>query len=169
MCTCRVCVTAIALLLMILMGRTSAEVPPTINVQGRLTDVGGAPVPPGPKIFEFKIYDSETFGTEIWPAVPGQEEHVIETDDGGLWNTQLGGAFPIPPEVFSDPGRWLEIIVDVTGTPDTLPRLALNTSPFSFYTAHSVEAGVAAIEDTGLVMSYVVIPRPSREITGSLA
>jgi len=57
-----------------------ADVPESMNVQGRLTDAAGDPVSPGLKNFTFKIFDQEVGGVEIWPAGPG-ELQTITTDE----------------------------------------------------------------------------------------
>lgn len=115
-------------------------IPHIMNVQGRLTDAGGAPYAPGSKIFIFKIYNSPTGGIELWPAVAGQEEQVIETDDQGLWTAHVGAVIPIPTEVVLDPATWLEIAVNADGTWVTLPRIQLLSGPYSIHSQLSDEA-----------------------------
>ncbi len=108
-----------------------AGVPTTINVQGRLTDSSGTPFIPGPRVMTFKIYDSATDGTEIWPGGPGETQSVLVYSDG-LWSTQIGELTPLTSSVFADSICWLEITVDdghdVT---TTLPRFQLVTGPYA--------------------------------------
>ncbi|GAB4328023.1 MAG: hypothetical protein Kow0074_23730 [Candidatus Zixiibacteriota bacterium] len=107
-------------------------VPRTINVQGRLTDALGAPLPPGDKGFQFKIFDTGTGGTQLWPAGSG-EVQVIGSDADGLWNATIGTVFPIPDSIFADSVRWLEISVsDLVNPPETLPRIRFHTVPYAF-------------------------------------
>lgn len=116
-----------------------AAVPTTMNVQGRLTDAGGTPLPAGTKTLTFKIFDSEAAGTEIWSGGAG-EDHSVTSDDDGLWNTNIGTTIPIPASVFADSVRWLQVTVDDGVNPvTTLPRIRLVTGPFA-YAAERVTA-----------------------------
>lgn len=108
---------------------TRADVPTSMNVQGRLTDAAGAPVAQGFKSFTFKIYDSPVGGTEIWPG----ETQFIATDAAGLWDANVGAVTPLAISVFSDAVRWLEVTVDDGINPtETLPRVQLVTSPYAY-------------------------------------
>lgn len=62
-----------------------ADVPTSMNVQGRLTDDTGKPIAPGLKQFMFKIFHAETGGKEVWPGnetggsdAGGRALHYIE-------------------------------------------------------------------------------------------
>jgi len=125
-----------------------AEVPFQINIQGRLLDGSGDPLPPGPKTFTFKLFDVDIGGTEVWPGGPG-ETQIVETDPAGLWNAYIGAHEPIPPEVFLSPSRWLEIVVDDGINPiDTLPRVSLATTPYAYRSALSQQADWAYQADS---------------------
>jgi len=110
-----------------------ASVPGNITVQGRLTDTGGNPLPPGFKSFTFKIFDAASGGTEIWPGGVGEEDQFLLTDADGLWSASVGEDNPLTPVVFADTVRWLEITVfDGVNPAVTLPRIRLQTSSFAF-------------------------------------
>lgn len=122
---------------MILATPVWADVPENMNVQGRLADAAGDPLPPGFKIFTFKIWDAEVGGTEVWPGGPG-EVQTIGTDDDGLWTAQIGKLLGLTDAVFQDTTRWLEVTIDDNVNPvETLPRIKLNTNPFTYRSASS--------------------------------
>jgi len=121
----------------------SADVPPQMTVQGKLTNSIGKPSAPGFKLFTFKIFDAQSGGSEIWPAGPG-ETITVKTDSLGLWTAQLGTVIPLTDPVFAGIDRWLEITVnDGVNPPETLSRLKLNTNPFAFRSATSQKADTA--------------------------
>ncbi len=106
-----------------------AAVPSGMNVQGRLTDSGGTPLPAGFKQMTFRIFDAEIGGTEIW----AESAQLITSDADGLWNADIGANTPLTPAVFADTVRWLEITVDDgVNPPEMLPRVRLVTSPYAF-------------------------------------
>jgi len=108
-----------------------------MNVQGRLTDGSGTPVPAGVKVFTFKIFDQPVGGTEIWPAGPG-ETQAIATNADGLWTAAVGDNIPLTESVFQDTARWLEITVDNgVDPPEALDRIKLNTNPYTYRSASS--------------------------------
>ena len=123
-------------------GSALADVPTTINIQGRLTDSTGAPKV-GDMRFNFKIFDDATAGGERWPRATDEEAHVVPVDSGGLWNAVLGKTYPIEVDVFSDSSLWLEIIVDDGKIRETLPRVKLQTGPFTFVAARSQVSDLA--------------------------
>ena len=85
-----------------------AAVPSSINVQGRLTDSTGSPLPAGLRIFTFKIFDAATLGSEIWPGGAGEDQTLV-TDAAGLWTANVGALLGLTDSVFADSVRWLEI------------------------------------------------------------
>ena len=117
------------ILLLFAVSLSAAAVPGTMNVQGRLTDDTGTPLPPGFKSFTFAVYDASTGGTQLWTE-PSQ---FISSNANGLWNATLGKATALTAAVFVDSTRWLEITVDDgVNPPVTLPRVQLMTSPYAF-------------------------------------
>jgi hypothetical protein len=112
-----------------------ADVPQSMFVQGQLTDTAGAPVAPGPATFTFRIFDSETLGSEVWPG--GGETQIISLGADGRWTAELGAVTPLSETVFSaDTSRWLEITVEIGASPpETLSRIRLQTNPYAFQAA----------------------------------
>lgn len=120
-----------------------ADVPENMNVQGRLTDAAGDPLPAGLKIFTFKIWDAEVGGAEVWPGGPG-ESQTLPTDADGLWTAQVGRLLGLTEVVFQDTTRWLEVRVDDGVNPaETMPRIKLNTNPYTYRSASSQQADFA--------------------------
>jgi hypothetical protein len=118
----------------------TADVPTNMNVQGQLKDGAGDPVAPGLKFFTFKIFSQQLGGPEIWPAGPG-ETQTLATDANGLWNAAIGTLIPLTEAVFLDTTRWLELTVDNGVDPaETLPRIKLNTNPFTYRAASAQQA-----------------------------
>lgn len=106
-------------------------VPASMNVQGRLTDLAGAPLPSGDKTFTFRIYDAEISGIRVWPGAGG-EVQVIATDDAGLWTANVGAALGLTDAVFADTVRWLEVTVNDGLNPSvTLPRVRIVTGTYA--------------------------------------
>ncbi|MBD3299288.1 MAG: hypothetical protein GF341_11575 [candidate division Zixibacteria bacterium] len=108
-----------------------ANTPTSINVQGRLTDGSGNPLPPGIKSIGFRIFDQEAGGTQIWPGGVAEVQSITSTADG-LWTAYVGALEPLTDSVFADSVRWLEIAVDDGVNPLTvLPRVRLVTGPYA--------------------------------------
>lgn len=130
-----VLLTAVALAVMSSMAPAArAFVPSEMTVQGILTDPSGTPQT-GTFTFIFKIYDAAAGGSEVWPALAGQESQSITTDAEGRWTARVGVSSPLTDGVFSSIERWLEITVDdgPGGNPtETLARTKLNTNPYTY-------------------------------------
>lgn len=145
-----------------------ADVPENMNVQGRLTDAAGDPLPAGFKIFTFKIWDAEVGGTEVWPGGPG-ENQTIGTDDDGLWTAQVGKLLGLTDAVFQDTTRWLEVTIDDNVNPvETLPRIKLNTNPFTYRAATSQDADAVEGMNVADLMDKFV-DETGDAMTGSLS
>ena len=101
----------------------NAEVPSTMNYQGRLTDDSGNPVADVPHNVTFKIYDDTS---ALW----WEESHVVTTTDG-FFSVELGsGGSPLTADVFDHGECWMGITVDAD--PEIGPRTRLNTVPYAF-------------------------------------
>lgn len=136
-------------------GLARTSVPASIGVQGRLTDTSGSPLPSGPKVLTFKIFDAAIDGTEVWPAGPGERQSVI-SDPGGMWSAMIGEILPLPNSVFADSVRWLEITVDDGVHPiTTMPRVRLATSPYAQRVA-TVEGAIGGTVTTELQVAGAV-------------
>ena len=109
--------------------------PRTLNYQGRLTDDQGQPIT-NTFSMTFTIYDAETDGESKW-----SETHPSVSVINGLFSVTLGEgtpAMPVHDTVFSNPDRWLEIVV--AGETIT-PRTKLTSS------AYALQAGWTMIDD----------------------
>jgi len=103
----------------------NAEVPSTMDYQGRLTNGAGNPVANGMYDVTFKIYDE--INTKLW-----EESHQITTSDG-LFSVKLGSnGSPLGADVFNHSECCLGITVGTD--PEISPRTQLNTVPYSFKT-----------------------------------
>ena len=111
------------LALITLAASVSAEVPNTMNYQGRLTDSSGNPVADIPHNITFKIYDETS--TQRW-----EESHIVITADG-FFSVELGsGGTPLTVGVFDYAECWLGITVDTDS--EITPRTQLATVPYAF-------------------------------------
>jgi hypothetical protein len=148
----------LALALIVSTITVDAEVPGTMNYQGRLTDDHGDPVANIPHNITFKIYDETS-------AVLWDESHIVTTDDG-LFTVQLGSnGSPLTADIFNHAECWLGITVDADQ--EITPRTQLNTVPYAFRTGSVQsrdivdEPGVAAFSGAYYVylddLAYTVL------------
>jgi len=110
-----------------------ADVPQTINYQGKLTDNIGNPVGDGDYQITFTIYNAPTGGTSQWTS--GVQTVPVA---GGLFNYQLQFS-STDHALFTDTLRWLGI--KVGSDPEITPRTKLNSSPYAY---HALRADTAA-------------------------
>jgi len=99
-------------------------IPQTINYQGVLKDAAGNIVPNGNYTITFKIYNTETGGSDIW--MESQQVNV----SNGVVNIQLGtiSLLNLP----FDAAYWLGITIS-SGS-ELTPRIKLASVPYSFMT-----------------------------------
>ncbi|MCK5242798.1 hypothetical protein KAR34_10125 [bacterium] len=143
-----------------------AEIPKTINYQGRLTGAEGNPVADGSYSLTLSIYDNLTGGNLEWSGV-----YSADTKDG-YFNLVLGGppanAFPQTMD-FSE-NYYLE--VKVGADPPMSPRQALNSTPYAIRAEYvnipQVHSGEKDITDYSGGTFYVLLTKTPREITLSL-
>jgi hypothetical protein len=76
--------------------------PPLLNYQGQLTSKNNETLA-NPITILFAIYDTPDAGQPLW-----QETKLI-THNNGIFHTLLGSDSPIPPNLFSEDNRYLEI------------------------------------------------------------
>ena len=109
------------LLLALLAGPTSAQVPPVLTYQGVLSEPDGAPVD-GLVGIAFDLYADAVGGLPVWSA---QLDVLVEL---GLFEVELGEpANPLPQASFEGP-LFLEVAVDG----ETLtPRQPLSSAPYA--------------------------------------
>lgn len=103
-----------------------AQVPRTINYQGRIAD-GPNPVN-GNRWIEVRLYTSETGGTPIY-----SERHESVEFKEGIFTVGIGTQQPIPESVTFDGQYWLGVTIeDFNSSNELSPRYILRSSPYSF-------------------------------------
>ncbi|MGC9316360.1 MAG: hypothetical protein ACP5G4_12155, partial [bacterium] len=110
----------------------SAQVPRTMNYQGKLTDDSGIAVT-GPVSITFRIYDVETGGTALW-----SEAHASVTVTNGLFDVILGESTPMTMDF--DEQYWMELVV---GGETLSPREQLAAVPYAHRAVYATTAGSA--------------------------
>ncbi len=115
----------------------NATVPSTVNYQGRLTDITGAPVDTTVDL-TFRIYKNLTGGSASW-----SETQTSITVADGLFDVRLGSVNNID-HIFTGPTLYLT--VQVGAGPESDPRQPMVSVPFSIQSlrADTAEYAVAA-------------------------
>jgi hypothetical protein len=114
-----------------------ADVPNTINYQGRLTDDTGQPIT-GTKNLKFKIYGSQFGDDSLWSS--GMRSVDIED---GLFNYQLGLHVALPSDLFTGNNyRYLGITVETDA--EITPRIQFITAPYAMHAAVADQAATDA-------------------------
>lgn len=104
-----------------------AQVPQDTTFTGRLVDNLGDPLA-GPVSLELRVFDADAGGTQLY-----SEQHLgVALDATGGFSVQLGlGTGPsgtFDADLFSDPNRWLEVVV---GVEVLAPRQAIGSVPWA--------------------------------------
>jgi hypothetical protein len=116
---------------------TSAAIPMIINYQGRLTNSAGSPVPDGPYLIKFIIYDAPVGGTVLW-----DNNYRTVQVAGGLFTYALGDSTALPANLFAiDTARWLGI--KVGADPELTPRMRFASVSFSYQALRADTSGHA--------------------------
>lgn len=112
-------------------------VPGQMSYQGYLTDSSGQPFD-GLAYLTFELYDADTGGTSDW----GEEYKDVQVTNGSF-TLNLGSQKPLEAGNFKDPGRYLQVSVDLTNTGNVspLPRQLLTTVPYAFRAEFADAAG----------------------------
>ena len=114
-----------------------ADISPTLNYQGRLTDASGNPVADGNYDLTFRIYDDPTGGTLQW-ASGGSAVSVPVAN--GLFSVVLGDGSmaALPEQIFTGQMLYLEIQID--GEPPFSPREPIVANAYSLRSNFAEEA-----------------------------
>lgn len=110
-----------------------ADIPHTINYQGKLTGSSGSPVSDGTYSVTFRIYDQQAGGSPIW-----YETQSITTQKG-LLDTQIGATKDL--DLSFDEPYYLGIKVGTDA--EMVPRQSLSSSAYAFR-AKTAEVAKAA-------------------------
>lgn len=155
-------ITLLAISTLLLVSTTitaSAEIPRTINFQGKATDADNKPLTT-PHNITFRIYESETEGTPtdaIWT-----ETHTTVSIDNGVFSVQLGNATPTPTSLnlaFDIP-YWISIEIDTTdGTGELSPRQPITSVGYAYHTEkaqHAITADALTVSEipSGTIMLW---------------
>ncbi len=131
-----------------------AEVPLSINFQGKLTDSNQAPINV-PADITFSIYDADIAGTLLW-----SEDYTGITVTNGIFNVLLGSGTPDPANtgdistVLTGEDRWLE--VQVGSDPAMTPRQQITSVAYSLHS--STAANADDVLDKDINPNSVTIP-----------
>jgi len=117
-------------------------VPNTVNFQGTLSDITGAPIS-GLRSIKFAFYTYHDAATDIW-----HETQDVQVTDG-LYTVQLGSETAFQEGLFAEPELWLG--VKVGDENEQTPRIRILSVPYSLYSKHSEKADVAtAVENNAI-------------------
>lgn len=118
---------------------SSAEVPPLIDYQGKLSAVGGGALDTVVSM-TFAVYDDSSKTTQLWT-----ETHPGVTVTASMFHLILGGITPIPATVFSGGVRWMAIAIG--SDPELDGMLQLVSVPYAMRAGRSDTATVALSAD----------------------
>jgi trimeric autotransporter adhesin len=113
----------------------SQGIPGTINYQGVLKDASGNIVANGNYDLAFKLYNVVSGGTSLW-----SETQTINIFNG-IINTKLGTLTSLPDSIF-EIALWLGITVGAET--ELIPRIALTSVPYSFYTMNVLDSSITS-------------------------
>jgi hypothetical protein len=94
-----------------------------LSFQGRLCSTDGKPLPDGPYVVQFTIYDAQSGGNALWQETQGV------TQVGGVFTVYLGSVTGFPVALFKDGDRWLGI--KVGGDPEMAQRFRFTPAPWA--------------------------------------
>ncbi|MCD4813757.1 hypothetical protein K8S19_08715 [bacterium] len=116
----------LAITLIVIAAGVSADIPNTLNYQGRLMDSVQQPVVDGQYSVAFRLYTAESGGTMVW------EEAQSVVTNNGYFNTVLGNSTALTPAIFNKP-LWVGIQVGINV--EMTPRQKLGTSAYAMTVA----------------------------------
>jgi len=112
-----------------------ADIPRTINYQGKITDPGGVAID-GATNVEFRLFDVASGGAALW-----SESHTGVSVVKGLFDVVLGETTPFPAGLsFTEP-YWVEIVVE---SEVLSPRQPLSSVPYAMR-AGAIDTGTVII------------------------
>lgn len=139
----------VILLIVLITSISSAQIPRTISFQGILTDTLGNPVGDGQWAINFRLYDAEAGGNQLWA------EAKVHQTKRGLFSTNLGDVIPFGASVIFDKPYWLAL--QAGGQPEMLPRIPLTAVGYSFNSLKSDTAIVASTIPDGIVTESKIL------------
>ena len=115
---------AVAALLAVQFSAAHADVPMSMNFQGRLTDATGNPLT-GSQTVVFSIWDAVSAGNQLW----SETQSVAVTS--GIYNVGLGNVLALSTAVFAGGPTWLQLQVGADAA--MTPRIPFRTTAYSFW------------------------------------
>jgi hypothetical protein len=103
-----------------------ADIPKTLNYQGRLMNAVGQPVIDGQYNVTFRLYTAVSGGTMVW-----EEAQQVEAENG-YFNTVLGNSIALTPSIFSQ-SLWVGIQVGTEA--EMTPRQNMGTAAYAMNVA----------------------------------
>ncbi len=151
------------------------SVPSTLNFQARLLTSSGAIVPDGTYNVEFKLYDQESGGTELWT-----ETRTFDTDSSdlhlnvrsGYLSVYLGDKTPFPSSIDWNDQHYLTMNIGGTSVTPTwdgemTPRIRLTSVPYAFQ-AEQANQALDSEQLQGRSASEFVQLSPSSQQSGGI-
>jgi microcystin-dependent protein len=126
-----------------------ADIPKTLNYQGRLMNTVGQPVNDGQYSVTFRLYAAVSGGTMVW------EEAQSVASSNGYFNIVLGNTTALTPAIFLQP---LWVGVQVGNVVEMTPRQKLGTAAYAMtvvdgsITAAKVASGWGMVPTGSIVM-----------------
>jgi hypothetical protein len=120
----------------------SRSIPDQLNYQGYLVDSSDSAAVTAILEMTFRLFDSESDGTELW-----SETHSMVEVSGGLFHVLLGGVTPFLVNLFDGSALWLQTEV---GAEILAPRKSLVSVAYSQRADdadHAITAGMAGNAD----------------------
>ncbi|SYZ74548.1 exported hypothetical protein [Candidatus Zixiibacteriota bacterium] len=126
-----------------------ADVPGTMNYQGRLTNASGESVANNVYSLRFTLYDAVSAGTVLWA------ETLSVTVTDGLFSVQLGAVHPLTATMFAAPDRWLGIGVETD--PELTPRTTFAAVAYAYHGTRADSVATINTATGGTIMGDVWI------------
>jgi len=126
-------------LIIVATGLASAQIPRTINYQGRASDAAGPLT--GTRQFTLTLYDDATGGNALFTETQG-----VDFQAGGVFTVVIGAGSPegIPDDIPFDVPYWLGVRIEgFNGGNELSPRYELRSAPYSFRSKHASLAAYA--------------------------
>jgi hypothetical protein len=152
---------AVGMVIFFLCSVASADVPDSINYQGKLTTASGGCLNDTVQM-TFTIYADELGVSDDWSETQTQVE-VKE----GIFNVLLGSVNPLPASIFNGTAKYLGVKVE--SDPEMKPLKPMVTTAYAFGAHHAQEADTAeyariALPDNDWVISGNDIYRLSGKV-----
>ncbi len=132
-----------------------AEIPHSINYQGKLTNPSGSPVSDGTHSVTFRIYDVQAGGSPLW------YETQYVTTEKGLFSTQIGATKDLT--LTFDKPYYLGI--QVGSDTEMTPRQTLSSSAYAFRAKTAEEALHSYTTDSADTVDGIsasILPEPNK-------